>query len=247
MDPKNAISVTRNIFWVGFDEPNTALQCNPYLLVDRGCAILIDPGSLPEFPLMMRKVIDVIDPHTIELVVVGHQDPDVAGSLAVLEDVIGRDDLKVACQRETMRLIQHLGYRSESYVVDDHLFRYRSSSGDVLEFIPTPYAHSPGAMATYHPASRSLFSSDLFGAIGRRESIFDLEGFPESMDSFHRAYMPSNEVLRAALRRLETRDVDRILPQHGSIIEGGAIARAFEHLRGLACGIDLQVEVGSDA
>lgn len=239
MDLNNAISVTRNIFWVGFDEPNTQFQCNPYLLVDHNCAILVDPGSMPEFPLMMRKVIDVIDPHLIEIVVVGHQDPDVAGSLPVLEDVIGRSDLQVACQRECMRLIQHLGYQSANYVVDDHDFRYVCSTGDVLEFIRTPYAHSPGAMVTYHPASRTLFSSDLFGSIGQRESIFDMSDFPESMDSFHRAYMPSNQVLRAAIDAFAHRAIDRILPQHGSIIEGENVEIALAHLRGLACGIDL--------
>jgi flavorubredoxin len=237
-DYSNAISITRNIFWVGFRE-GERLQCNPYLLVDRGSAVLVDPGSIPDFPLMMRKVIDVIDPSLIELVIVSHQDPDIAGCLPVLEDVIARPDLRVAAHPNTHRLIRHLGFRAEPYDVVEHGLEYVTATGDRLEFIPTPYAHSPGAMATYHRATQSLFTSDLFGAITPHEDIFDAPDFPRSMDAFHQAYMPSSAVLKAALRRLEGRPIQRLLPQHGTIIEGDAVRVAFEHLAALPCGIDL--------
>jgi len=34
-------------------------------------------------------------------------------------------------------------------------------------------------------------------------------------------------------------EIERILPQHGSVIEGDRVQRAFDHLRALPCGIDL--------
>lgn len=238
-DYSNAISITRNIFWVGFREGDR-LQCNPYLLVDRGSAVLIDPGSIPDFPLMMRKVIDVIDPSLIEMVVVSHQDPDIAGCLPVLEDVISRPDLKIAAHVNTHRLIKHLGFHAEPYAIEEHGMEYVTTTGDKLQFIPTPYAHSPGAMATYHPGTQSLFTSDLFGAITPDADIFHAADFPHSMDAFHQAYMPSNAVLRAALRRLEKLPIQRLLPQHGTIIEGDAVKVAFAHLAALPCGIDLE-------
>jgi len=242
-DYSNAISITRNIFWVGFRE-GERLQCNPYLLVDRGCAVLIDPGSIPDFPLMMRKVIDVVDPSVIELVVASHQDPDIAGCLPVLEDVIARPDLRIAAHANTHRLIRHLGFHAEPYVVEEHGNEYVTSSGDRLHFIYTPYAHSPGAIATYHPATQSLFTSDLFGAMTSDADIFSSPDFPRSMDAFHQAYMPSGAVLRAALERLRDLPIQRILPQHGTIIEGDAVKVAFEHLSQLPCGIDLLTRDG---
>lgn len=245
LDYSNAVSIARNIFWVGFRE-GERLQCNPYLLVDRGCAVLIDPGSIPDFPLMMRKVIDVVDPSLIELIVVSHQDPDITGCLPVLEDVIARPDLKIAAHTNTQRLIQHLGFRAQRYDVGKHGMEFVMSSGDRLQFIYTPYAHSPGAIATYHAATQSLFTSDLFGAI-TSDSLFSMKDFPQSMDSFHQAYMPSNAVLRNALARLEHLPIQRILPQHGTVIEGAAVKVAFEHLKGLACGIDLLEGTASGA
>ncbi len=237
-NPDNAISITRNIFWVGFQE-SQRLRCNPYLLVDRDCAVLFDPGSIPDFPLMMRKVLDIIDPSKIELVVVHHQDPDVAGCLPVLEDVIGRADLKIAAHTNTRRLIQHLGFESEVLSVGDTGFRYTLSSGDVLEFIWTPYAHSPGAIVTWHAATGTLFSSDIFGAVDAPGDLFDSGGYPEAMRSFHQAYMPSNAVLRRALDCFRHLPVQRILPQHGNIIEGEHVSKAIQYLQELPCGLDL--------
>lgn len=218
---------------------NERLRCNPYLLVDRDSAVLFDPGSIPDFPLMMRKVLDIIDPTMIELVVVHHQDPDVAGSLAVLEDVVGRSDLKVAAHTNTARLIQHLGFNAEILAVDKMDYRYELSTGDVLEFVWTPYAHSPGAIATWHASTRTLFSSDIFGAIDTSGDLFDMTGYPEAMAPFHQAYMPSGQVLRRALSNLDGFDIERILPQHGNVLEGEHIGTAMEYLKALPCGIDL--------
>ena len=236
-----AVTVTRNIYWVGFLE-NERLRCNPYLLVDRDCAVLFDPGSIPDFPSMMRKVIDLVDPAQIELVVVHHQDPDVAGCLPVLEDVIGRADLRIAAHTNTHRLIQHLGFQAEPWYADREGYRYALSSGDELEFIWTPYAHSPGGLATYHQATGSLFTSDIFGAVGVEGGLFDMKDYPEAMKGFHQAYMPSNRVLRVSLEKLDKLPIQRLLPQHGNIIERSHIAEAFEYLKQLPCGIDLLPE-----
>lgn len=240
-DTENVVSITREYYWVGFSEKQSRLKCNPYLLIDsRGeDVVLFDPGSIPDFPVVMRKVIDVIPPETISLIVVFHQDPDVCGNLAVLEDVIDRGDLKIAAHLNTVRLIEHLGLRSEFYAVDQHDYRYTMKSGRELEFIYLPFLHSPGAIATFDSKTSTLISGDLFGAISDDESLFVPESFPQNMDSFHQAYMPTNSVLRHAMERLEKYDIKRILPQHGSIIEDEEVGVAIKHLKSLPCGIDL--------
>jgi flavorubredoxin len=59
------------------------------------------------------------------------------------------------------------------------------------------------------------------------------------MTGFHQAYMPSNTILRPAMEHLETMDIQCILPQHGSVIEGEDVKRAIDFLKELPCGIDL--------
>jgi len=238
----DAIAVTREIHWIGFHDERSGLRCNPYLLLDQDEALMIDPGSIPDFPIIMRKVIDVTDPAAISHLIASHQDPDVCGNLAVVEDVIDREDLRIVAHRNTARLIRHLGLRSDFYYVDEQNFRLVLESGRVLEFMFTPFLHSPGAMVTYDPKTGSLFSGDLFGAINDRNwSLFAAEDFCKCMAPFHQAYMPNNQILKKCLNQLQQRwQIQRILPQHGSIIEGEDIATAFSFLKELPCGMDLE-------
>lgn len=240
LDYNDAIPVTRDIFWVGFYDKEASLHCNPYLLIDEEDAVFIDPGSIPHFHVVMRKVMDLINPEDITVIIAQHQDPDVCGNLPVVEDVINRRDLKVVAHTNSIRLIRHLGIRSEFYAVDKHDFKLTLQSGRELEFIFTPYLHSPGAIATYDRKTRSLFTSDIFAAVSRDWSLFARGDFLSPMDLFHQQYMPSNAILRSGLERFDGYAIDRLLPQHGSVLEGDDIARAIEHLKSLPCGIDLE-------
>jgi flavorubredoxin len=59
------------------------------------------------------------------------------------------------------------------------------------------------------------------------------------MDAFHQAYMPSNKNLKQCMEKLEKYNIERILPQHGSVIEGDNVQIAMDHLKQLPCGVDL--------
>jgi flavorubredoxin len=201
VDYNNYVSITRDIAWVGFYDEASHLHCNPYLLIDDDDVVLIDPGSIPHFPIVMRKVIDLSPPEDITLIIAQHQDPDVCGSLPVLEDVISNIDLKIAAHTNSVRLIRHLGVHSSFYAVDKFDFRYELKSGRVLEFLFTPFLHSPGAIATYDRKTRSLFTSDIFGAISQNWSLFTGDGFPENMATFHQLYMPSGQILKACMEK----------------------------------------------
>ena len=239
LDYNSAVAATREIYWVGFYDESANLHCNPYLLIDDTDIIFIDPGSIPHFPIVMRKVMELVNPEDITYVIAQHQDPDVCGNLAVVEDVIGRNDLKVVAHSNSIRLIRHLGLRSEFYAVDKNDYKLTLKSGRVLEFLFTPYLHSPGAIVTFDTQSRSLFTSDIFAAISKNWSLFAEGDFLTPMDAFHQIYMPSNRILKHCMERFEKMNLDRILPQHGSILEGKNIDEAIAHLKALPCGFDL--------
>lgn len=238
-DIRDGIAITRDIIWVGFPEAGSRLVCNPYLLVDAEEAVLFDPGSIPDFPVVMRKIVDIVNPSAISTLVLSHQDPDVCGNLAVVEDVIERADLRIVAHLNTIRLVQHQAPRSAFYSIEEHDSRLTLRSGRVLEFLHVPFLHSPGAIVTYDRQTKSLFSGDLFGAIDGTWTPFVGDGFPGNMKAFHQAYMPSNALLRAGLERLEALDIERILPQHGSVIEGEQVRVAIDYLKALPCGADL--------
>ena len=233
-----AVPVARDIYWVGRHDPDTSLHCNAYLLVDEADAVLIDPGSIPDFHVVMRKVLDVVNPDEITTLIASHQDPDVCGNLAVVEEVL-RGELRVVATTNTIRLIRALGLRSQYYDIDEHGRRLVLRSGRELEFIPTPFLHSPGAMITLDTKTQTAFTSDLFGGISKDWSLFAGAGFLDAMTPFHQAYMPTNALLRACMERLEKREFARICPQHGSVLEGAQLQKAYDHLKELRCGADL--------
>lgn len=245
MGAEEAVCITDDLYWVGFADEKSHLHCNPYLLVDASGndieAVLFDPGSLTDFPKIMRKVLEVIDPAKISVIVAHHQDPDVCSNIPVVEDLIGRSDLRVAAHGNSIRLIRHYGIQSLLYAVEEHDYALTLNSGRVLEFMFTPYLHSPGAIVSYDGQTKSLFTSDIFGAVSEQWSLVATDAsFLSRMDGWHQTYMPSNRVLKHALERIEQRwDIERILPQHGSVIGADMVAQAFGHLKGLACGIDL--------
>jgi flavorubredoxin len=234
-----AVAITEGIYWVGFYDQEANLHCNPYILIDERDVVLIDPGSIPYFPKVMRKVIDLVDPGLITTIVISHQDPDVCGSLAVLEEVIDRADTRIIAHTNTIRLIRHYGLKSQYYAVDEHALSYTLQSGRVLQFLHTPYLHSPGAIMTYDINTKSLFTSDVFGAISDNWSLFAEGDYLESMKAWHQAYMPSNSLLRECMQRLEQMDIERLLPQHGSIFSAADISIVIEYLKHLPCGLDL--------
>ncbi len=238
-DYNNAIAISRDIYWVGYEEKDSSLHCNPYLLIDDKEVIFFDPGSIPDFPTIMRKVLDIIDPQCINLIVASHQDPDVCGNIAILEDVIVNNNLKFAVHSNTGRLTDHYGIVSENYLVDKNDYKYTLKSGRVLEFIYAPYLHSPGAIATYDKKSKTLFSGDIFGGVSSEWKLFADKNFLENMKAFHQLYMPSNQILKNFINKLNNYEIDRILSQHGSIIEGDDVKKAIDFLRDLPCGIDL--------
>ena len=235
----NAISILRDIYWVGFKERDTNLHCNSYLLLDDDEVVFFDTGSIPDFPVIMRKVLEIADFKTVSLLVASHQDPDVCGNMAIVEDVVENKNLKIAAHSNTTRLIRHYGLKSDIYVVDEHDYKIVLKSGRELEFIYAPFLHSPGAMVTYDKKTKTLFSGDIFGGVSKEWSLFEDKHLLENMKTFHQMYMPSSKILSNFLTKLESYDIQQILPQHGSVIEGDSVKKAIEFLKTVPCGIDL--------
>ena len=57
---QDAIEIAPQIYWVGVYDPKAHFHCNPYLLVNGGESVLFDPGPMPHFPTIARKVSSVV-------------------------------------------------------------------------------------------------------------------------------------------------------------------------------------------
>jgi flavorubredoxin len=259
-DYEGAVEIEDGVYWVGFYDKQAGLHCNPYMIIDNDEALVIDGGSRPDFATVMMKILQTgIAPDQIVALLYQHYDPDLCGSIPNFESLIKNKDLKIISDSENLMFIRHYSVSSQMVPISKLNFRYRFSSGRILEFIKTPYAHSGGSIVTFDQASGILFSSDLFGSTGTEWELFlklkpecidcvNLEVCPAKMDScpikdildFHKVLMPSKKALRYSIEKILELPFRTIAPQHGSIIKDKEVMLCvFERLAALEdVGID---------
>ena len=92
---------------------------------------------------------------------------------------------------------------------------------------------------TYDPKSGTLWSGDLFGGVSLDWSLFAKGDFLTPMRIFHEQYMPGHGSLAPAMDRVAKMRLQRILPQHGSVIGSAHVPAALDYLSTLRCGTDI--------
>ena len=248
---ENPVEIAEGVHWVGFYDAQSGLHCNPYLIVDNEEAIVIDGGSRPDFATVMMKILQTgINPDQIKALLYQHYDPDLCGSVPNFEDIIENRSLRIISDVSSLMFIRHYSVSSLMVSTEDVNYRYRFSSGRMLQFINTPYSHSAGSFVTFDQKSGILFTSDIFGSYGSEWELFlklgpecidciDLSRCPEDRENcpikdilnFHKTIMPSGKALKYALKKILEIPFTAIAPQHGSIISDRDILRyVFELL-----------------
>lgn len=169
------IQVAEGIYWVGFRDEKSNLTCNPYLVVQGDQAILIDGGSRTDFAVVMMKILQAgVDPQNVVGLIYQHYDPDLCGSMSNFIDMFENPSLKIISEKKNNVFISFYIHRDKYHLLESiDTYNYSFDlNGRILEFIPTPYAHSPGSFVTYDPKTKTLFTSDLFGSHSTQWDLF---------------------------------------------------------------------------
>ncbi len=237
MDFNKPIEIAKNIYWIGKYLDGDPFQCHPYMIVNGDESILVDPGSVLEFDDVVKKINSVISIKQIKYIILHHQDPDIAASVPALEKLIDRNELQIITHSRMSLLIKHYGVTSSYYEIDRENFFLKTVNGLELNFLTTPYCHSPGAFVTFEPNTKTLFSSDIFGGLEDSWKFYADENYFEYVKLFHETFMPSRNILNYSLKRIEEFDIELIAPQHGSIIQKEYIKPLIEDMKKLDCGL----------
>ncbi len=239
MDFSRPIEIADKIHWVGMYLENDPFQCHPYFIENGDESVLVDPGSMLEFDAVVRKVNSISSMSSVKYIILHHQDPDLAAAVPEMEKLINRDDLLVVTHSRMVPLVKHYMITSDYYEIDKH--DHRLDAGDLhLQFVTTPYCHSPGAFVSYEPSTKTLFSGDIFGGIEESWEFYAQDDYFEKAKQFHAEYMPSKDIFNYALSKIETLDINLIAPQHGSIIEKERVYPLIEKMKALECGLYIE-------
>ncbi len=218
LDDTSPIEITPGLWWVGFADYEAGFSNNPYLLVDGDEAVLFDPGpGHPFFKyLILDKIEQVVPLEQVRYVVVHHQDPDLAALVPLIEEGLHPNVVVITAPRVAL-FLPYYGIRSPVLPVRDGEC-LELASGRRIRFLHLPYLHFAGNMASYDERSRTLFSSDIFGGFNRSWHLFADDGDLAAARDFLAEYVCSRAALEHAHRKLDELEIERICPQHGSVI-----------------------------
>lgn len=239
IDTNYAVEIADGVYWVGFYSEEDSLHCNPYLIKTAQNAIIIDPGSVPDFPIVARKVFSIVQPQSIDTIILQHQDPDLCAGVPIFEDMRNDYNHTIISEIRAAYLIKHYGVKGKLHMVTPDNNKFVTADGRELEFLTTPFAHFAGAIMTYDKKSKVLFTSDILGGLGQNWELFHTEEALANMKKFLTLYMPSNLALRYALLKIQSVDAEIIAPQHGQIIRKDQLPAIIDALWNLPCGLDL--------
>ncbi len=226
------------IYWLGIEE-ETAFRCNVYLIEDGEEFLIVDPGSRLYHEELKKRIATIVDPKKITGLILSHQDPDVASSMIDWIDING--DVTIITSGRTNVLLPYYGRKDYNFYNISGSGEYKFKSSRTLKFVEAPFLHFPGAYTTLDMTSHMLFSGDIWAALDIEWNLVvnDFQSHKQNMDLFHLDYMASNVAARGFVRNIEKEEVEAILPQHGSIINGDDVAEAFDYLRNIQCGLDI--------
>jgi flavorubredoxin len=229
VDLSGPIEIAPKIWWVGHYLHEDVLQCHTYLIEEGTESVLIDPGSRLTIHGTLKKIQQVIPLDHVRYFVCQHQDPDITAALPIIDDLVLHQNAVVVSHSRLNAFLKHYDINIP--------FSACSKNGWTLtlphrklQFVPTPYLHSPGAFCTFDETSGVLFSSDLFGGFSKNwQLVAKDEGYFEEIRSFHKHYMPSREILNSGLSELGKLPIRVIAPQHGSLISSRLIPHMMVH------------------
>jgi len=247
MDYSQPIEIAPDIYWVGYVIPDDPFQCHVYLIKNKDESVLIDPGSMITFPVVLEKITSILPLRDIKYIIMHHQDPDIVGCFSTLETLFPKGERYIVTHWRTEMLLKHYKWKTPFYLVDKNEWKLKAGDRE-LEFVFTPYAHFAGAFCTYDKKSKILFSSDLFGGLTPEFQLFakSADEYFEYAKPFHKHYIPNKEVLNYALYHMKQKEIDMIAPQHGSIIKKEIIAPLMDKLADLECGLYLMDDYYDD-
>ncbi len=225
------------------------VQANQFLIVDHERGAMIDPGGdLTYMPLTMALA-RYTSLKNLDYVIASHQDPDIITSMPRW---LVYTDAKIVASKLWARFLPHLNSAFTSGRINGHWqqrlvelpdYGQRIVLGQTeIIAIPAHFLHSVGNFQFYDPISKILFSGDLGASHVHDASIAvqDFQAHIPNMHAFHQRYMCANKVLKLWVQMVRQLDINMIVPQHGSPLQGrDMIEQFYRWLEQLPCGIDL--------
>ena len=225
-----AIEIKQGLYWIGSEDPDLRVfddlfptehgtSYNAYLLKGSEKTAIIDTVDHKNVDEYMDKVRSLVDPTTIDYIIVNHTEHDHSGSLAYLLELAPH--AVVYCTIAAKNFLGNILNRPVNCqtVKDGDTL---DLGGRTLRFITAPFLHWPDTMFTRLEGENILFSCDAIAAhywnVGH---IFndECEDFTSARHFyFDSIFRPFKDKVLSAVEKIRHDVIDMICPSHGPII-----------------------------
>jgi NADH oxidase (H2O-forming) len=228
MKDEKIIKVSDDVTWIGVLDPDImtfdivmetlhGTTYNSYF-INAEKKVIVETVKEKFWDTYLEKLKRVVDPATIDYIVMNHTEPDHSGCLGNLLKLAPNATI-VATGNGIRYLRDLLGFDFPNLVVKD---------GDTLDlgnkklqFIGAPNLHWPDSMLTYLWEDQLLFTCDVFGEHFCSDALFDdLAGDFE--DTFHYYFdvimKPFSKFMIQAIEKIRPLQIKAICTGHGVIL-----------------------------
>lgn len=229
-------TITNDIIYIGQDDAELRLfesqyvvpegMCyNSYLIKDEKIAVM-DTSDNRTLEAWKNDLQAALEGRTPDYLVIHHMEPDHASGIAEAAQMY--PDMKIVCSAKAAQMIplffpnNDLSERVLTMKENDTL----TLGKHTLTFLMAPMVHWPEVMVSYDSTDKVLFSADGFGKFG----VIDAD--PDDWACEARRYYFNicgkyGAPVKTLLKKASALEIEQILPLHGPILKGEALAEAL--------------------
>jgi flavorubredoxin len=222
------IKVSDDVTWIGVLDPDIVTfdivmetrygtTYNSYF-IDAEKKVVVETVKEPFWDTYLSKLKKVVDPSTIDYIIMNHTEPDHSGCLANLLKIAPRATV-VGSGNGIRYLKDLLGFDFLNLVVKDG--QVLDLGNKKLQFVGAPNLHWPDSMFTWLMEDQLLFTCDVFGEHYCNDVLFDdLAGdFDDAFRYYFEVIMkPYSKFMIHAIEKIRTLPIRAICTGHGVVL-----------------------------
>lgn len=198
---------------------------NAYLVKGEKTALIetVHPRCFDEY---FENIKSIVDPSTIDYIIMNHNEPDHSGSLASLLEA--SPQIKVITSAAGAIYLKEITNKTDiniKTVKDGETLDLGCEK--ILKFISAPFLHWPDSMFTWLENDKVAFTCDFLGTHYCEPRMFDKfvsyqKHFEDAFKNYYNAiFGPFKPYVLKGLVKLNALEADYVCPSHGPILEKG--------------------------
>ncbi len=208
----------RSRFDIEFELKNGTTY-NSFLIQGEQTA-LIDTSHQKFESLYFETLESLVDPASIDYLVVNHTEPDHSGLIARLLKIAPQ--LTVVASKVAIQFLQRQLHRPFNFQIVKSGHQLNLGQGHLLEFMSAPNLHWPDTMLTYDSGTQVLYTCDVFGMHYCDDALYD--EMPELLEPDFQYYYdclmgPNARSVLGALKRMKKLTVNLVATGHGPLLQ----------------------------